>query len=1175
MPKSLRLTVFKDPELSQLFSLQDPTEVFTDFRQIGCGSFGAVYYARNRFSGEVVAIKELKVDTKRKKSDEEWNDIVREIKFLSQISHKNCVLPKGCYMKDQTPWLVMEYCIGSVADVLEVHRKPLREDEIACIVVEVLHGLEYLHSEKKIHRDIKAANILLTDYGGVKIGDFGSASFISPANSFVGTPFWIAPEVILAMENGIYDCRVDIWSLGITCIEMADLEPPYFSATNPMAALYQIASNDAPRLINGNWSNEFRDFVRYVLQKDANDRPFCEQALNHPFCTSVLQLGHILPELIQRTKSAVAAQENQISQKWKKILYESDLNRSSVVVSVNSNEESFCVESYTNADTRVDDLEPSLRNSFTSSVKLSEPFVEFCASGDDSVLQSNGNHINLINVRKNSGEDTSHGSGSTVDDSEFVTGNSISNSVDSVGSDLSDGVHSTSGIRSVYVSSKQPTSIILDNSFPTRITDADSGHSGSSDFNGVPQSPPLEHSRRHRFQDTNYPSHGFGDSHSTPLHPVPSALHSVQPMSIDSHLYANVDHANQPVVLDEDHIYHAIGSDRNNEALVHRESTSNMPPSIATSVKPQITRENDHSPQRSLSIQARKQTNLIVEASRRVAASLGLSNTDSVPQPAQPGHFATLKTSLMMWGQTGESGLVNNPTGSSATSAALGFTQPGYDRGLANYRDQMKELKRLRNQHSKYLKQVEDKNKADEESLKSRLNRDYEATKLAKVKEFLRLEELHAAELEKERKRAAAVESKLARQLEIETKTELKCAKKSSLLSVSPHDTRKSSTSSNPLEAIRRRRQDITGLEIRKTKRLLLTQFQEIEMEHLRQYIRLQEKASEEITSLLFTQHTELENLELSQLNQVHSLRLSQLQRLHDAEMNNVRQYFKRIESGIMKRHSEELKNLPKYLKQKEAQIRKQFRDAARIQKKQFKFLREERLKAVRRSSDLGSSSHSADSGIIASTCSSNSRPEQIELQTQLLNPIQDERQILENLKSEEKRKQTDLEAQYNNSIKELHERQNGKVKTAHAKELKEFKASRAENINTLSTFQDKQRRDMLKQHQRQKEELENRIRARIESLEAAMKKNAEANKDESRKKTRHLMERHADALRSFDVETIRLGIDNAAVISASNRISISSGSSGPTSGSSHSLSTNSGQRPSDWRHSRAEFLPS
>ncbi|VEL26566.1 unnamed protein product [Protopolystoma xenopodis] len=94
-----------DHELSTIFSAEDPTRVFVDFRQIGCGSFGAVYYARNQVTGEVVAIKELKVDTKRKKCEEEWNDIVREIKLLRTVFHPNCVLSKGCYMKDQTPWV--------------------------------------------------------------------------------------------------------------------------------------------------------------------------------------------------------------------------------------------------------------------------------------------------------------------------------------------------------------------------------------------------------------------------------------------------------------------------------------------------------------------------------------------------------------------------------------------------------------------------------------------------------------------------------------------------------------------------------------------------------------------------------------------------------------------------------------------------------------------------------------------------------------------------------------------------------------------------------------------------------------------------------------------------------------------------------------------------------------
>ncbi|VDP16152.1 unnamed protein product, partial [Schistosoma margrebowiei] len=270
---SLKTSVFKDTEFLKYFSYENSTTVFTDFRQIGCGIFGAVYYAQNRITSEVVVIKELKVDTKRKKSEEEWSDIVKEIKLPSYLAHKNCVLPKGCFMKEQTSWLIMEYFIGSLADVLEVHKKPLREDEIAFIVQEVLTDLDSLHSEKRIHRDIKAANILLTD---------SIASFVSPVNSF------IAP-------------------LRITCIEMAEFEPPYFSATDPMAALYQIASNDALRLMGGNWSDEFQDFLRFVLPN----------AMRHPFLASVFGFSHILPELIQRSKAAVAVQENQISQKWK------------------------------------------------------------------------------------------------------------------------------------------------------------------------------------------------------------------------------------------------------------------------------------------------------------------------------------------------------------------------------------------------------------------------------------------------------------------------------------------------------------------------------------------------------------------------------------------------------------------------------------------------------------------------------------------------------------------------------------------------------------------------------------------------------------------------------------------------------------------------------------------
>ncbi|CAH8827316.1 unnamed protein product [Trichobilharzia szidati] len=1041
----------------------------------------------------------------------------------------------------------MEYCIGSVADVLEVHKKPLREDEIACIVQEVLTGLDYLHSEKRIHRDIKAANILLTDSGGVKIGDFGSASFISPANSFVGTPFWIAPEVILAMEQGIYDVRVDVWSLGITCIEMAELEPPYFSATNPMAALYQIASNDAPRLVGGNWSDEFRNFVQFVLQKDMNERPFCSQAMAHPFLANVFRFTHILPELIQRTKAAVTAQENQISQKWKKILYESELNHSSSSV-VTSEESPTCRQAAFVYDDSSTEVEVSVRNSYRPrliSGLLRQSHEGSNVAGPERSLRRHDLRKGSNQTRRRDSsrcvdEDISHDSSSINDDVEYLAGDSCSNSVESASSDLSDSGNSP-GQRHVYIPPKHSVSGISTDNSPSRTFDPDSGHGGSFDFNGAHPSPVSNRPTAHRLS--------AGDS-SVTQHPQTS-----RPVQINSHLYANMDSNS------DNHVYHSIVVECNNNDSGGGGHHGSVPEAVgcsATPTKTQIIKTGSENFNRLSITSPRNDSGIVAETSR--LAAMGISSPQETSTSV--GHFATLKTSQMMRGQSSELDASN-----SAAAVALGFTQQGYGRGMANCRDQMNELKRLRNQHNKHLKQVEDKNKAEEESLKSRLNRDYEATKLVMRKEFMRLEEIHAAEIEKERKRAMSVESKLARQLETETKSELKSAKKSALGSIISHDS-DSSGHSNPLEAIRKRRQDVSALETRKTKRLLLTQLQDIEMEQLRQYIRLQQKAAEEITSLLLRQHTELENLEINQLKRIQDLRINQLQNQHEAEMENLHQYFKRIEAGIQKRHCEETKNLPKYLKQKELQIRKQFRDAARIQKKQFKLLREERLKAARRSSELGTSSFSGtseSSGLNSSN--SNNRPESVDLQGQLVMHLQDERQILENLKLEEKRKQADLEAQYNKSISELHERQNGKVESSHARENKEFKENRSEGVKILSSFQEKQRRDMLKQHQRQREDLENRIRARKESLEAAMKKNAESTKEESRKKTRRLMERHADALRAFDIETANLGIDNAAVVGSSSRISATSGIASGSSGSTASFSSSSGQRPSDWRH--------
>ncbi|XP_038868927.1 serine/threonine-protein kinase TAO3-like [Salvelinus namaycush] len=318
MPSSTQKGVPKDPEQADLFFKDDPEEVFCDLHEIGHGSFGAVYFARNSYSKEVVAIKKMSYNGKQ--TTEKWQDIIKEVKFLEQLRHPNTIEYKGCYLKDNTAWLVMEYCLGSASDLLEVHKKPLQEVEIAAITHGALQGLAYLHSRNMIHRDVKAGNILLTEPGLVKLADFGSASIASPANSFVGTPYWMAPEVILAMDEGQYEGKIDIWSLGITCIELAERKPPLFNM-NAMSALYHIAQNDSPTLQSNEWSDPFRSFVDCCLLKIPQDRPSSGELLRHDF-VRLERPPRVLMDLIQRTKDAVRELDNLQYRKMKKILYQ-------------------------------------------------------------------------------------------------------------------------------------------------------------------------------------------------------------------------------------------------------------------------------------------------------------------------------------------------------------------------------------------------------------------------------------------------------------------------------------------------------------------------------------------------------------------------------------------------------------------------------------------------------------------------------------------------------------------------------------------------------------------------------------------------------------------------------------------------------------------------------------
>jgi len=249
---------------------EDPTELYDIIEELGKGSYGAIYKAIYKKEANVVAIKIVPIET------DNTQELMDEIQILSECRSPNIVNYIESYKHNGYLWIIMEYCgAGSIGDIMKICNITLNEEQIQIVAREALNGIRYLHQHKLIHRDIKSGNILLNQKGECKLADFGVSAqlqqTISKRDTVIGSPYWMAPEVLMSNK---YDNKADIWSLGITLIELAQGKPPLHEM-HPLRALVQIPALDPPKLeINNNkkWSQEFETFLSLCLRKNPEER---------------------------------------------------------------------------------------------------------------------------------------------------------------------------------------------------------------------------------------------------------------------------------------------------------------------------------------------------------------------------------------------------------------------------------------------------------------------------------------------------------------------------------------------------------------------------------------------------------------------------------------------------------------------------------------------------------------------------------------------------------------------------------------------------------------------------------------------------------------------------------------------------------------------------------------
>ncbi|RXG73179.1 Serine/threonine-protein kinase 10 [Armadillidium vulgare] len=280
--------------------LDNPEETWRVIGELGDGAYGKVYKAEHRATGQSAALKQVLLE-----AEDDLDTFMIEIDILCECKHPNIVELLEAYHYDGKLWMYLEYCDGGAVDSIMVDLdRPLNEDQIAILCFHLCHALDYIHSNKVIHRDLKAGNVLLTMEGG-KLADFGvsakNKNTYDKRGTFIGTPYWLAPEVILCETfiDAKYDYKADIWSLGISLIEFAQLDPPNHEVS-PVRVMLKIQKSDPPKLdFPSKWSKEFNDFIAKCLTKDPVQRPDAQELLKHPFLCKPLDKKPIIDLLLE------------------------------------------------------------------------------------------------------------------------------------------------------------------------------------------------------------------------------------------------------------------------------------------------------------------------------------------------------------------------------------------------------------------------------------------------------------------------------------------------------------------------------------------------------------------------------------------------------------------------------------------------------------------------------------------------------------------------------------------------------------------------------------------------------------------------------------------------------------------------------------------------------------